>query len=133
MTSPISAVLSWTTSSRRFWVRWHRTMRLRATVRRLRRQVSRAQRQLALRLEMLQLMEQLEHPMLLLPAEHLPSDSPTPTSEPTPLPPEPPLPPPLTEEERAALMALPMPDPLEEIEHRLGLSTSPPSSQTSPA
>lgn len=123
------AVLSWTTSSRRCWVRWHRTMRLRLRIRAVRRQVARAERQVRLKLELLQLVEKLEHPLLLVPSEHLP----TPTSEPTPPPPEVTavLPPPLTEEEKAALMALPMPDPLEEIESRLGLSTTPASSPTS--
>lgn len=125
------AVLSWTTSSRRFWVRWHRTMRLRLRIRAVRRQVARAERQLRLKLELLQLVEQLENPLLLVPSELLQ----TPTSEPTPLSLEvtEALPPPLTEEEKEALLALPMPDPLAEIESRLGLSTTPPSPETSPA
>ena len=58
-----------------------------------------------------------------------PSESPTPTWAETLLSPEPPLPPPLTPEEIRELEATPMPDPLEEIEHRLGMSTSPPSPQ----
>lgn len=95
-------------------------------MRQLRRRVQRAEEQLRLRLEMLQLMEKLEHPLLLVPQP--PSDSPTPISEPTPPLPEPP--PPLTEEEKAELMAQPMPDPLEEIEQRLGLWTPPPSPRT---
>ena len=125
------AVLSWTTSSRRFWVRWHRTMRLRLRLRKVRRQVERAERQVLRRLELLQLLERLENPLLLLPSEYLQ----TPTSEETPLPPEvmEALPPPLTPEELEELANLPMPDPLAEIEQRLGLSTTPPSSQTSPA
>lgn len=83
---------------------------------------------MALRLELLQLVEKLEHPLLLVPEQLRP----TPES-PQPPPPEvtEALPPPLTEEERAELMAMPMPDPLEEIESRLGLSTSPASLPTS--
>lgn len=93
--------------------------------------MARARRQLELRLEMLQLLEMLEEPQRLLPPEYLE----TPTSETT-LPTqvvEATLPPPLTPEEMEALANLPMPDPLAEIESRLGLSTTPPSSPTSPA
>jgi len=123
------AVLSWMTSSRRCWVRWHRTMRLRLRIRAVRRRVERAEKQLRLKLELLQLLERLENPLLLLPSELLQ----TPTSEETPLPPEvmEVLPPPLTPEEMEELANLPMPDPLAEIESRLGLSTTPPSPPTS--
>ena len=83
-------------------------------MRKLRRQVARQEKAIRLRVEMLELLEQLEHPPLLSP----------------PLPPEPALDfPPLTEAEIQELRELPMPDPLEEIEHRLGLSTSPLSSR----
>jgi len=74
---------------------------------------------------MLELLEQLEHPLLL---------SPDPDSLPTPRPPvtveQLDLPPALTAEEIQELRELPMPDPVQEIEHRLGLSTTPPSPQT---
>jgi hypothetical protein len=84
-------------------------------VRKLRRKVRRQEKAIRLRVELLQLLEQLEHPPLLSP----------------PLPPEPTLDfPPLTEAEIQEIRDLPMPDPLEEIEHRLGLSTSTPSPQT---
>lgn len=84
-------------------------------MRKLRRQVARQEKLIHLRVEMLELLEQLEHPPLLSP----------------PLPPEPALDfPPLTEAEIQEIRDLPMPDPLEEIERRLGLSTSPPSPQT---
>ena len=115
-----SVVRSWTTSSRRSWARWIQTRRLRRTVRRLRRLARRQERALQLRLEFLTLLEQLEHPQVVLP-----SGSPIPTSELTHPLLEPPSLPPLTEEEIAELRALPMPDPLEEIERALGLSTSP--------
>ena len=94
-------------------------------MRRLRRKVARQERAIRLRVEMLELLEQLEHPLLLAPPA---SDSPTPTSEPTPPPLD--LPPPLTEAEIQQLRELPMPDPLEEIEAALGMSTSPRSPQT---
>lgn len=78
---------------------------------------------------------QAEHQMLLHLLEHpakpvslLPSGSPTPTS--APMPPELELPPPLTPEEIEELKAMPMPDPMEEIEYRLGLSNTPPSPRT---
>lgn len=76
--------------------------------------------------ELVTLLEQLSSPPLLvtvgaaepmLPPEEV-------------LPPEMLFPPPLTEAELEEIRALPMPDPLEEIEHRLGLSTSPPSPPT---
>ena len=85
-------------------------------MRKLRRQVAKQERAIRLRVEMLELLEQLEHPPLLAP---LP-----PTVELAP------MPPPLTEAEIQEIRELPMPDPLEEIEHRLGLSTSPLSSRT---
>ena len=70
-----------------------------------------------LRVEMLELLEQLEHPPLLSrPLEQEPPGLDFP---------------PLTEAEIQELRDLPMPDPLEEIEARLGLSTSPPSQRTS--
>ena len=105
-------------------------MRLKLRIRRVRRRVERAEKQLRLKLELLQLLERLENPLLLVPSELLQ----TPTSGETPLPPEVTevLPPPLTPEEMEELANLPMPDPLAEIEHRLGLSTTPPSSPTSP-
>lgn len=115
-----TVVHSWTTSSRRSWVRWTQTRRLRRTVRRLRRLARRQQKALELRLEFLTLLEQLEHPQILLP-----SGSPIPTSELTHPLLEPPPPPPLTEEELEELRALPTPDPLAEIEQALGLSTTP--------
>jgi hypothetical protein len=86
-------------------------------VHRLRRKVRRQERAIRLRLEMLQLLEQLGHPPLLM--EQVP-----------PVVPMPELPPPLTPEEMQELRELPMPDPLEELEHRLGLSTSLRSPQT---
>jgi hypothetical protein len=95
-------------------------MRLQRTVRRLRRKVRRQERAIRLRVEMLELLEQLEHPPLLAPPP--PEPDPMPEWEP---------PPPLTAAEMEELRALPMPDPLEEIEYRLGLSTTPPSQRTS--
>jgi hypothetical protein len=72
--------------------------------------VARQERAIRLRQEYLTLLEQLEHPPLLIPP---------------PLPEEPPMPPPpLTPAEIEELRMLPMPDPLTEIEERLGLSTS---------
>ena len=71
-----------------------------------------------LQLEYLHLLESLQ--------PQPPPESPSP--EVTELVPE--MPPPLTPEEIAELQSLPMPDPLEEIEHRLGLSTMPPSPVT---
>jgi hypothetical protein len=50
---------------------------------------------------------------------------------PEPLPPMLEPPPPLTPEEIEELKELPMPDPVEEIEYLLGLSTTRPSPQTS--
>ncbi len=96
-------------------------------VRRLRRLAHRQERVLLLQQEFLELLEQLERPPALL-LLRAPSDSPTPIS--VPMPPELELPPPLSPEEIAELRALPMPDPLEEIEARLGLSTTPLSPQT---
>ena len=102
-------------------------------MRRLRRLEARQRRELALQAELLQLLERLGHPLVVLP-----SASPTPTSDPTPPPSEPllveppiPVPPPLTEEELEELRALPMPDPVEEIVAALGPWTTPPSRQTS--
>jgi len=86
----------------------------------------RQERALALQREFLTLLEQLE-PTVLLPGLD-PLASPIPISEP--MPPQLELPPPLSQEEIEALRALPMPDPLEEIEARLGLSTTPLSQQT---
>lgn len=83
----------------------------------------RQEKVLAMQKEYLLLVEKLEHPVH--PVSLLPSDSPTPTS--ATMPPELELPPPLTPEEIEELKAMPMPDPLEEIEYRLGLSTTPPS------
>ena len=102
---------------RRSWVRWLRTRRLTHRVRRLRRKVARQEKAIRLRVEMLELLEQLEHPPLLSPP--LPPGTPEPLDFP-----------PLTEAEIQELRDLPMPDPLEEIEARLGLSTSPRSPQT---
>lgn len=124
MTSPSSVVRSWTTSSRRSWVRWRRTRRLRRELRRLRRKVAATERVLREQLEFLQLLEQLEHPLMLVPAEMLPQ-APTP-----PLPEELDPPDPLTPEEIAELRALPMPDPVEEIQQLLA-STTPSSRPTS--
>jgi hypothetical protein len=108
------------TPLRRSWARWLRTRRLSWTVRRLRRKVRRQEKVLLLQLEYLRLLEQLEHPLMLVPPELLPT---------APQPPVPqPLNPPdqLTPEEIEELRALPMPDPLEEIQLRLA-STTPPS------
>ena len=106
------------------WERWRRTRRLTRTVRRLRRLAARQEAALSLQREMLDLLDQLQQPILLAP----PLESPTPTWEQ--MPPSLELPPPLTQEEMDTLRELPMPDPLEEIELRLGLSTSPPSPRT---
>lgn len=115
----LSVARSWMMRSRRSWVRWRQTKHLQRQVRRLRRLALKQQRALELRLEFLTLLEQLEHPQVVLP-----SGSPIPTSELMhPLLEPPPLPP-LTEQEMEELRALPMPDPLEEIERALGLSTS---------
>lgn len=102
-------------------------------MRQLRRLEARQRRELDLQLEMLALLERLEHPMLVLPSGSL-----TPTSDQTPPPSEPllvqpplDLPPPLTEEEIAELRALPTPDPVAEIAAALGPWTTPPSRRTS--
>lgn len=108
------------------WTRWFQTRRLEAKVRRLRRQVAAQERVLALQVECLQLLDRLEHPRL---PEHL-LPQPEPQTQPEPQPQAPELPPPLTPEEMAALQEEPMPDPMEEIEYRLGLSTTPQSQQT---
>ena len=116
-------VLSWTMRLRRSWVRWHRTRRLTRQLHRLRKMAERQEQVLRMQLEYLQLLEKLEHPLQLVPAELLP------TAPTAPLPEE--LDPPemLTPEEIEELRRLPMPDPLEEIQHRLA-STSTPSPQT---
>ena len=75
-------------------------------------------------LEFLQLLEKLEHPLQLVPAELLPT-APTP-----PLPEELDPPEPLTPEEIEELRALPMPEPVEEIRALLA-STTPSSLPTS--
>lgn len=80
---------------------------------------------LLLQLEFLELLEKAEHPLTLVPAERLPQ---APTE---PLPEELAPPDPLTEEELAELRALPMPDPVEEIQRALALSTTPSSQPTS--
>lgn len=79
---------------------------------------------LLLQLEFLELLEKVEHPLMLVPPERLPQ-APTP-----PLPEELAPPDPLTPEEIEELRAMPMPDPLEEIQQRL-VSTTPPSPLTS--
>lgn len=108
------------------WTRWFQTRALERKVRRLRRQVQAQERVLALQVECLQLLHRLENPRL--PAHLLPQPEPQPQPE---LPPRAlGLPPPLTPEEMAALQEEPMPDPMEEIEVRLGLSTTPQSQQT---
>lgn len=89
-------------------------------MRRLRRKVARQERAIRLRMELLELLELLEHPPLL-------------EMHPWPevvaqMPPALDLPP-LTQEEIEELRSLPMPDPLEEIQHRLA-STTPSSQQT---
>src|SRR5690349_16447150 len=112
---------------RRSWAHWRQTRRLRAAVRRLRRKVARQEQLIRLRVEMLELLEQLEHPPLLM--EREPPVVPTPLTDQLEELME--LPPPvLTAEEMQELRELPMPDPLAEIEERLGLSTSPRSPQT---
>lgn len=91
----------------------------------MRRLVARQERTLALQRELLQMLEQLEHPPILA---VLP-DLPTPVSDQLEemLQPEPP---PLTEQEMQELAELPMPDPVAEMEAALGLSTSPQSRPT---
>ena len=116
------SVPRWTRSLRRSWARWRQTRRLTKQVARLRRVVQKQDRLLSLRQEYLDLLRKLE------PAPPQLERS-TPTSKTTP--PELDVPPPLTEEEIAELKAMPMPDPMEEIEFRLGLSTTPPSQITS--
>ena len=120
-------VPSWTMRSLRSWTRWWRTQSLAHQVRRLRKKVLRQERALLLQREFLTLLEQLEHPQVLV-LQPDPSGSPTPISDL--MPPEWVPPPPLTPEEIKQLRAMPMPDPLEEIEQRLGLSTTPLSPQT---
>lgn len=110
---------------RRSWERWLRTKRLKRTARRLRRMVQQRERDLTLQQEVLTLLEQLEHPLLLASP---PAPEPLPLAEV--MSPELLLPPPLTEEEMQEIREHPMLDPLEEIEYRLGLSTSTPSPQT---
>ena len=82
-------------------------------MRRLQRMVHRQEKLLRLQQTYLELVEQLEHPLMLVPQETPGLDFP-----------------PLTEAEIQELKDYPMPDPMEEIEHRLGLSTSPPSPRT---
>lgn len=106
------------------WERWSRTRQLRKLVRAKR-------RELALSL----MLEQQHHrvvqmeQMLLPPSPPPMVEPPPPTPDPTPDPTPEPTMQTLTEEERASLPE--MPDPAEEIEHRLGLSTTPPSRQSS--
>lgn len=98
---------------------------LQRQVRRLQRQVERAQKERELQAQyrqLVQVLQLLEHPPLLEPQPQPPAPEPMPRVLG--------LPPPLTPEEIAALQEEPMPDPMEEIEHRLGLSTTPPSQQT---
>jgi hypothetical protein len=98
---------------------------LQRQVRRLQRQVERVQKERELRAQYRQLLQQLEH------LEHPPLLEPQPPAPaPVPIPRALGLPPPLTPEEITALQEEPMPDPMEEIEHRLGLSITPPSQQT---
>ena len=104
---------------RRSWVRWLRTRRLTHRVRRLRKQVQRQTRVLELQLEMLRLLELLEHPLQLVPAELLPTE-PTP-----PLPEGLDAPERLTPGELAERLGWAQKDPLEEIRHRLAPSTTP--------
>lgn len=85
---------------------------------------ARQEQVLRMQLEYLELLEKLEHPLMLVPPELLPQ-GPTP-----PLPEELDPPEPLTPEEIEELRELPMPDPLEEIQLRLA-STSTSSRQTS--
>ena len=113
----------WMTRLLRSWTRCWRTRRLERQVRRLRKLVRQQEHALATQQAFLMLLEVLEHP----PSPY-PSDSPTPILEQ--MPPELELPPPLSQREIEALRAMPMPDPLEEIEARLGLSTTPLSPQT---
>lgn len=97
---------------------------------RLRRMQARQDRAIQLQQEYLSLLEKLENPPRLVVVTQPQSESPTPTL--ATMPPELELPPPLTPEEIAELKAMPMPNPVEEIEFRLGLSTTPPSLATSP-
>ena len=102
---------------------------MKRTVRRLRRISKRETKRQELQLEFLMLMNQLESPAQVMQAPPPQLESPTPM--PTMAPPELEVPPPLTPKEIEELRELPMPDPVEEIEYRLGLSTTPPSPQTS--
>lgn len=113
------------------WARWRRTRQLK----RLDRLARRVQALTVLREQTMARMVAIEeemHPQReVVLAEPLPQlESPTPISEMTP----PTLEvrgPTLTEEEREQLKAMKMPDPVTELEHRLGLSTMPPSPPTS--
>ena len=106
------------------WARWSRTRQLRRPERDQRRELA-----LSLMLEQ-QHQKVVTLEKLLLPSPppppQLESRPPTPTPAPTPLEEETPQ---LTEEERASLP--PMPEPVEEIERLLGLSTTPASAPTS--
>lgn len=121
--------LSWTMRLRLSWARWRRTRQLK----RLDRLARRVQALTVLREQTMAQMVAIEeemHPQreVVLP-EPLPQlENETPTSKTTP--PQLEVPPPLTPEEIAELKAQ-MTDPVGEIEHRLGLSTTPPSPPTS--
>lgn len=106
----------------RSWARWLRTRRLAWRVCRLRRKVEQQRKVLLLQLEYLRLVEQLEHPMLLVPPELLPKEPPL-----VPLPEKVNPPDPLTPEELAEMREWAERDPLQEIQARLAPSTTPPS------
>jgi hypothetical protein len=94
---------------RRSWTRWWRTRRLKRQVRRLRRLTHKQEAAVALQQEFQILLELVQNPPQLV--KVTPPDLPLPEI------------PMLTPEEIAELESLPMPDPVLELEHRLGLST----------
>jgi hypothetical protein len=87
-------------------------------VRRLRRKVRRQEKVLLLQVELLRLLDLLESPVQMVPPELLPA---TPPTQPLPETLDPPDQ--LTPEEIEELRAMPMPDPLEEIQQRLASTT----------
>ncbi len=105
-----------TSTSLRSWTRWWRTRRLKRQVRRLRRLIRRQDRVIQLQQEFLSLLEILENPPQLVTVTQAEPPQKMLDSLPE-------VPPPLTPEEIAELRELPMPDPVLELERRLGLST----------
>lgn len=119
---PSSSPLLAMQSLRRSWTSWLQRRR----EKRLRREIRRLERIKALeadqRLRVIRL-EQRVHPLLQVALPSLESPPLRPDSLPATPDSLPEVPPPLTPEEIAELKGLPMPDPVQEIEHRLGLST----------